>query len=88
MLCVCVIVCVRVSLSLSPRERRQRSYTQTHTQSLRGCALLHAIHVYTRATALSDGVLMVSGAVCSMVEGNELSALLLSLSSLEEGVEM
>jgi len=56
--------------------------TLIYTRTLRGCALLHAIHEYTRATALSDGVLMVSGAVCSMVEGNELSALLLSLSLL------
>ena len=82
MLCACV--CVRVSLSLSLPEREEATLIYKHTQSLRGCALLHAIHVYTRATALSDGVLMVSGAVCSMVEGNELSALP-SLSSLEEG---
>ena len=84
MLCACVCVRVSLSLSLSPREREEATLIYKHTQSLRGCALLHAIHVYTRATALSDGVLMVSGAVCSMVEGNELSALP-SLSSLEEG---
>jgi hypothetical protein len=82
MCAVCVIVCVRVSLSLSPRERRQRSYTQTHTVTPWVCASTRDTCIYTRATALSDGVLMVSGAVCSMVEGNELSALLLSLSLL------